>query len=52
MLWTIIIGAVLVLIVSLIISRMVRDKKEGKSGCGCGCDSCPSSSICHSAEDE
>ncbi|MEE1038438.1 MAG: hypothetical protein U0K95_04655 [Eubacterium sp.] len=26
---------------------MIKDKKEGKSGCSCGCDSCPSSSICH-----
>ncbi|MBO7563699.1 MAG: FeoB-associated Cys-rich membrane protein, partial [Clostridiales bacterium] len=32
---TIVISAVLILIVALIIVKMVRDKRKGKSSCGC-----------------
>lgn len=38
---------VLVVIVALIITKMVRDKKNGKTSCGCGCSDCPSKKICH-----
>ena len=44
---TVIICAVLVIIVAAIIIGMVRDKKKGKSSCGCGCSSCPMSGSCH-----
>lgn len=45
----IIIIAILAIIVFLIIRRMVKAKKQGKSscGCGCGCGSCPMSDKCH-----
>ncbi len=33
-------AAVLVLIVGLLIRGMIRDKKAGKSACGCSCASC------------
>ena len=36
----IIIIAVLLLVVSLLIRGMIRDKKAGKSSCGGSCDSC------------
>ena len=36
----IILTAVIVLIVGLLIFVMVRDKKAGKSSCGCSCASC------------
>ena len=26
---------------------MRRGRRSGRSGCGCGCDSCPSKNICH-----
>lgn len=45
---TIIITASLAGVVALIIIKMVRDKKKGKSGCGSCCSGCPSSSFCHS----
>ncbi len=38
---------VLVVIVALIIAKMVRDNKNGKTSCGCGCSGCPSEKICH-----
>ena len=44
---TIIICAVLIGIVVLIIAAMVRNKKKGKSPCGCNCGHCPMSGSCH-----
>lgn len=44
---TIIICIALLLIVTGIIAGMIRDKRKGKSSCGCGCASCPMSSSCH-----
>ena len=39
--------AAVVLIVGLLIFVMVRDKKAGKSSCGCSCASCASCGGCH-----
>lgn len=44
---TIITAAVLLAVVGLIVRSLIVNKKKGKSSCGCGCDKCPSSSICH-----
>ena len=46
---TIIISAVILAAVVLIIIKMRKDNKAGKScgGCGSGCGSCTSSSMCH-----
>ena len=38
--------AVLVLIVGLLLCGMIRDKKAGKSSCGCNCASCGACSGC------
>ena len=43
---TIIICAVLIAVVAAIIVSMIRDKKKGKSSCGCGCADCPMSGSC------
>ena len=34
---TIVVSLILVLIVAVIIRKLVRDKKKGKSSCGCNC---------------
>ena len=47
---TIIICAVLVAVIALIIVKMVKDKKKGKSACGCKCASCPMGGSCHQAK--
>lgn len=44
---TIVIGTVLFAMVALIAGKLVRDRKKGKSSCGCGCSDCPSAGMCH-----
>lgn len=44
---TLIVGLVLAAIVAVIIYSMVKDKKQGKNSCGCGCSGCPNSGLCH-----
>ena len=44
---TVIISAVLIVIVAAIIVSIVKDKRCGKSSCGCKCASCPMSGSCH-----
>lgn len=44
---TIIICAVLIAVVSAIIISMIKNKKKGRSSCGCGCADCPMSGSCH-----
>ncbi len=48
--WVII--GVLVLAMTGIIVYLVRQKKNGKSGCGCGCQNCPSKGKCHGTTEE
>ena len=45
---TILICAILILIVFLIIRYLLRQKKAGKSSCGCGCAICAMHGQCHS----
>ena len=44
---TVITGLILLTIIVLITVKMIKDKKNGKSSCGCGCEHCPNSSNCH-----
>ena len=44
----IILVAVLVLIVGLLLRGMIRNKKAGKSSCGCNCASCGACAGCAS----
>ena len=43
---TIIVGAALMLLIAFIIVRMVKNKKQGKSACGCGCSGCAMKDSC------
>ena len=47
---TIIVSLVLILIVAAIIRKLVRDKKKGKSSCGCNCAHCAMAGSCHKPE--
>ena len=39
--------SVLVLIVGGIVAKMIINKKNGKSGCSCGCGGCANKEFCH-----
>ena len=45
---TIIICAILIAVVAIIVVKLRRDKKQGKSSCSCGCQGCAMSDTCHS----
>ena len=49
---TILICAALIAVVTLIILGMIRDKKKGKSSCGCNCAGCAMSGSCHSQQNQ
>ena len=44
---TIVVSLILVLVVAAIIRKLVRDKKKGKSSCGCNCAHCAMAGSCH-----
>lgn len=37
---TVIVGALLLAAVAFVIVKMIKDKKSGKSSCGCNCPGC------------
>ena len=45
---TILISAVLLVIVIAIVRYLIRQKKQGKSSCGCNCAHCAMHGQCHS----
>lgn len=44
---TFVVATILVVAVGAVIYHMVKNKKSGKSSCGCGCSGCASREICH-----
>ncbi|MCI8590367.1 MAG: FeoB-associated Cys-rich membrane protein [Clostridiales bacterium] len=44
---TIAVGFLLAAAVCLIVLKMRRDRKKGRTACGCGCQDCPSNHMCH-----
>ncbi len=44
---TILVFAALLLIAVLIIRSLVRNKRQGKSSCGCNCAHCAMAGQCH-----
>lgn len=44
---TILITLVLFAVLAGIVVSMYRDKKKGKSSCGCGCEHCAMHGTCH-----
>ena len=49
---TVIISLVHTIIVALIIFSLVKNKKKGKSSCGCNCAHCAMAGSCHSANQQ
>jgi hypothetical protein len=44
---TIVVALIVLAVTGFVIYTMIRDKKKGKSSCGCNCGSCPSACSCH-----
>ena len=44
---TILVLAVLLAVVGMILRKMIRDKRQGKTSCGCGCEGCALHGQCH-----
>ena len=49
---TIVVSILLLGAVAGIIVRLVKNKRQGKTSCGCGCSNCAMSGICHNDEDK
>ena len=47
----ILIGGLAAVLVGIVVG-LIKRKKEGKNGCGCGCSSCPSAGNCPSVQKE
>ena len=45
---TVIVFLILAAIVGAAVVSMVRDRRSGKGGCGCGCKNCAMHGKCHS----
>lgn len=44
---TIIVGAIVFTVIALVFIKLIKDKINHKSSCGCGCTNCPSAGACH-----
>ena len=44
---TLVAGAVVLAIVAAVVIKIVRDKRQHKGGCSCGCAGCPGAGVCH-----
>lgn len=47
---TILVCVVLLVMVGLAIAALLRNKRKGKTACGCSCGGCPMSGSCQSAK--
>lgn len=43
---SIIVGTVVFAIVAAVVIKMIRDRKNQKTSCGCGCSGCPGTEKC------
>lgn len=49
---TLITAFVLAVIVFIITVKMIKDKKQGKGQCSCGCSGCAMRSTCHEKNED
>lgn len=47
---TIIVSIILIAAVSGVVVKMIKDRRAGKSSCGCGCQGCAMNGTCHKKE--
>ena len=44
---TVLITLLLIAVVTAVIIKMIREKRKGRSSCGCGCEHCAMRGTCH-----
>lgn len=44
---SIVIGVLLLSVIACVVWQLMRNRKQGKTSCGCDCSSCPSCGLCH-----
>jgi len=44
---SIVTGAIVFAVVTAAVAKMIKDKRNHKSSCACGCANCPSAGRCH-----
>ncbi|MBO5870114.1 MAG: FeoB-associated Cys-rich membrane protein [Clostridia bacterium] len=44
---TIIVSAIVLGVLSLALYKIIKDKKSGKTSCGCSCSGCAMKEMCH-----
>ena len=44
---TLIVGLLVAMGITAIVMHLYRNKKRGKTSCGCSCGACPMSGLCH-----
>lgn len=49
---TIIIGLAVLSGIVLLAIKLIKDKKNGRTSCSCGCSNCAMKDICHSTAEE
>ncbi len=49
---TILVAAVVFAVLALVVVKMVRDRKRGKTSCSCGCGGCPHADACHGTKEK
>lgn len=43
---TMVVGFLLLAVVACVVWRLARNRKQGKTSCGCDCGNCPSCGLC------
>ena len=46
------VGVVVLAVIAAIVAGMIKNRKKGKSSCGCGCASCALAGQCHASKTE
>ena len=47
---TLLIGAALLAVIIAIIVYLIKNRRQGKGSCSCGCAGCPMSGSCHQSD--
>ena len=47
---TVVAAFIIVAIIAAALVKIIKDKKKGRSSCGCGCSHCPMAGSCHKSQ--